>query len=173
MAVIFCVNTRILCGETVPHSDVFLGNKHPVIFKYQAEIVTPAVHNRRTVGDHQNLLIAHLFDQRIGSDGLAETHLAVPEHTIPLGKYAASLVNACFLLIAKDDFGLWPFRRAADYRVRCIRKDNRTGDFSGSKGISALFYRANGTNCLRQAYLEPLTAFPGVIEIVTVKAGAI
>ena len=80
VCIVACIHCRIVNGR-IRIETVFFQEGTVVSFaKNQVKIVAPAIFHHRAVGDNDHLLVACFFDERIGRDRLAETHLAVPEH---------------------------------------------------------------------------------------------
>ena len=126
--------------------------------KNQVKIVAPAIFHHRAVGDHNHLLVASFFDERIGRDRLAETHLAVPEHRVFLAEHPQRLIDAVHLLIPQGNSSL--FGRSKDSLRQ--KADLPLALFRSSQGSAAFLDRLNCTDGNGQRHLKPFAVLIGI-----------
>ena len=105
-AIVLCIYTGICRCEPILFFNISFCQKHMIVLKDQIKIGTPSIDDRWPVCYNQHLLISHGFHKGIGCNGLAETHLTIPEHTIPIGKHTLGFVYASLLFLSEYDLGL-------------------------------------------------------------------
>ena len=94
---------RLLIGQTAGCDELPALEIHVAL-----QVLFPGALHRRLEGQHQHLAPAHLLRQLIGGEGLAETHLGVPEEVrrlvpvapllAPTGEVGRRLLDRRFLL---------------------------------------------------------------------------
>ena len=161
VCIVACIHCRIVNGR-IRIETVFLQEGTVISFaKNQVKIVAPAILHHRAVGDHNHLLIARFFDERIGRDRFAETHLAVPEHRVFLAEHPQRLIDAVHLLIPQGNGSL--FGRSRDSLRQ--KADLPLTLFGSGQSRAALFYRLNRTNGNGQRHLKPFAVLIGIGEL--------
>ena len=88
---------------TVPVVLRAVGKITPVI-KYLAEVLEPSAVYHGTVGQNECPPEIHVLDHLQGGQGLAETHLGVPQHLIAFLELPLGLVDGFPLLGTEDDW---------------------------------------------------------------------
>ena len=121
------------------------------------------------MGDHNHLLIARFFDERIGRDRFAETHLAVPEHRVLLAENRQRPIDAIYLFVTQGNSSL--FGRSRDSLRQ--KADLPLTLFGSGQSRAALFYRLNRTNGNGQRHLKPFARTVRKPEILGCIAGAV
>ena len=161
VCIVACIHCRIVNGR-IRIETVFFQESTVVSFaKNQVKIVAPAIFHHWAVGDHNHLLVASFFDERIGRDRFAETHLAVPEHRVFLAEHPQRLIDAVHLLIPQGNGSLFgrnrdSLRQKADLPLTL---------FGSGQSRAALFYRLNRTNGNGQRHLKPFAVLIGIGEL--------
>ena len=170
-AIIFSINASILIGKTIAIFYVGFGAEDPVAFREdQIEVRTPTVHNGRPVGYHQNLLEAHLLHQRIGCDGLAETHFAVPEHPVSGFEDLFGLVDTLLLFLAESNLRLCFGQRFHLCKQRGL---DRFPLFRRRQNVAALLHGFDRSNGGAERNLIPFACLVGIVEFADNIAGVI
>ena len=169
VCIVACIHCRIVNGR-IRIETVFFQESTVVSFtKNQVKIVAPAIFHHRAVSDHNHLLVACFFDERIGRDRFAETHLAVPEHRVLLAENRQRPIDAIYLFVTQGNSSL--FGRSRDSLRQ--KAGLPFALFGSSQRRAAFLDRLNCTNGNGQRHLKPFARTVRKPEILGCIAGAV